>query len=158
MINKKRAQILTLPCFIGRKRIPQICQLYSRTSEREAERTSQIYNIGNSEQEIPISEESPIHTASGGEQWHQFNDEFGINDQLGPIQRQVWIAQMNIKIKQVETLIKTIDSQDPTRKLTKFKDGEIFERYERYVKAELTSIPLVANIFCTTKQVVFYIQ
>ena len=54
---------------------------------------------------------------------------------------------MEVKIKQVETLIKAIDSQDPTKKVTKFKDREVFERYERNVKAELTSIPLVEICF-----------
>ena len=43
-------------------------------------------------------------------------------------------------------MIKAIDSQDPTKKATKFKDGDKFDRYERNVNAELTSIPLVANI------------
>ena len=140
--TKKREQVFTLPRFVGRKRIPQICQSYTRTSERVEARKVGAVEGGTSQKETLISEEPP-EAAPGSVLWNQFKDEHSACDQLDQVQREVWIAQMEVKIKQVETLIKAIDSQDPTKKVTKFKDGEVFERYERNVKAELTSIPLV---------------
>ena len=49
---------------------------------------------------------------------------------------------MEVKIKQAETLIKELTAQSANKKVSKFKPGDVFERFSRDLKAELITVPL----------------
>ena len=82
---------------------------------------------------------------SGEEQWHQFSDEYQLDQRLDVISVEVWNATMDVKIKQAEALIKELTAQIANKKVSKFKPNDVFDRFARDLKSELITVPLCAN-------------
>ena len=74
--------------------------------------------------------------------WSNFQDEHSEGEVLSQVQRKIWNARMEVKIKQAETLIKELTTQSANKKVSKFKPGDVFERFSRDLKAELITVPL----------------
>ena len=58
---------------------------------------------------------------------------------------EVWNATMEVKIKQAETLVKELTAQIASKKVSKFKSNDVYDRYARDLKAELIAVPFCAN-------------
>ena len=76
---------------------------------------------------------------SGEEQWHQFSDEYKLDQRLDVISVEVWNATMDVKIKQAEALIKELTAQIANKKVSKFKPNDVFDKFARDLKGELTT-------------------
>ena len=82
---------------------------------------------------------------SGEEQWHQFSDEYQLDERLDVISVEVWNATMDVKIKQAEALIKELTAQIANKKVSKLKPSDVFDKFARDLKGELITVPLCAN-------------
>jgi hypothetical protein len=101
-----------------------------------------ISHGGTPNQDIP---DDFTYVPSGEEQLDQFQDEYDPRAALDDIDRKVWNSTTEVKIKQAESLLKELTAQSVHKKISKFKTGDIFERYARDLKAELITVPLCAN-------------
>ena len=145
--EKKRKQIMSLPRFAGRERMPQICLSYSRKSKSKVLENMTLIDEDPPQRATPISGEARISTSeiSGEEQWYQFRDEYQLSQRLDLISVEVWNATMDVKIKQAEALIKELTAQIANKKVSKFKPNDVFDRFARDLKGELITVPLCAN-------------
>ena len=145
--EKKRKQIMSLPKFSGRRRVPQICRSYSQKSSKSMrENEASIYDEP-LQRATPISEEAGISSraVSGEDQWSQFRDEYPMDQHLDAVSAEVWNATMDVKIKRAETLIRELTAQIANKKVSKFKPSDVFDKYARDLKGELITVPLCAN-------------
>ena len=85
--EKKRKQIMSLPRFAGREGMPQICLSYSRKSKSKVLEKMSLSDEDQPQRATPISGEARISTRemSGEEQWHQFSDEYQLDQRLDVI-------------------------------------------------------------------------
>ena len=67
------------------------------------------------------------------EQWEHFQDEHLLQEGFKRYQQmEIWMVTMDMKICQAENLI---DSSIKKDKITKFKDGDVFEKFTRQLQA-----------------------
>ena len=145
---KKRVQIYSLPRFVGSKRVPQITLSYPRKSRRENTPEVPLDSLVEDDDfkaATPMLSEarSSSESVPSEEQWAYFRDEYAVDMKLDEVSVKVWNAEMDVKIKKAENVIKEITAQAVSKKekFSKFKVGDVFEKYARDLKAEILNVP-----------------
>ena len=151
----KRAKILTSCRFVGNRRVPQIKdnvprQLWygntPRSSKTSIRMPSQTFDGS------PTLSPAVISAASMSveEQWDRFQDEHPLQEGFERYEHlEIWMVIMDMKIRQAENLIQELQRQSSIKKdkITKFKDGDVFEKFTRQLQSEIFTVPLCANRF-----------
>jgi len=156
--QKKRAQIFSLPRFVGRKREPQIPLCYTRTADRQEQREAakerdreELQQQQRLQNMTPMSEATTSSSSSSPPEdpWDYFRDEYASDKKLDEVSVEIWNAEMEVKIKQAENVIKELTSQAASKKekVLKFRAGDVFEKYVRDLKAEIMNVPFCAKRF-----------
>ena len=151
----KRAKILTSCRFVGNRRVPQIKdnvprQLWygntPRNSKTSRRMPSQTFDGS------PTLSPAVISAASMSveEQWDRFQDEHPLQEGFERYEQlEIWMVTMDMKIRQAENLIQELQRQSSIKKdkITKYKDGDVFEKFSRQLQSEIFTVPLCANRF-----------
>ena len=151
----KRAKILTSCRFVGNRRVPQIKdnvprQLWygntPRSSKTSRRMPSQTFDGS------PTLSPAVISAASMSveEQWDRFQDEHPLQEGFERYEQlEIWMVTMDMKIRQAENLIQELQRQSSIKKdkITKYKDGDVFEKFSRQLQSEIFTVPLCANRF-----------
>jgi hypothetical protein len=151
----KREKILTSCRFVGKRRVPQIKdnvprQLWygntPRSSKTSQRKPNQTFDGS------PTLSPAVISAASMSveEQWDRFKDEHPSQEGFERHEHlEIWMVTMDMKIRQAENLIQELQRQSSIKKdkITKFKDGDVFEKFTRQLQSEIFTVPLCANRF-----------
>ena len=78
----------------------------------------------------------------GEKEWSKFSDEHDKNEILTSVKRQIWIAQMKVKIERAKELSRELTAKMAHKSFTKFKTTDCFDRWARDLQNELMPIPL----------------
>ena len=81
----------------------------------------------------------------GEKDWIMFADEYDCNKTLTEMEREIWKAQMKVKIELAKELSKELTAKMAHKTYSKFKVTDCFDRWARDFKTELLPIPLCAK-------------
>ena len=75
-------------------------------------------------------------------EWNQFQDEHDKNRALTHMEREIWNAEMKVKVELAKDLSKELTAKIAQKNFNRFKATDCFERWARDLRSQLITIPL----------------
>ena len=74
-------------------------------------------------------------------EWLKFRDEYESEMILDKVEREIWNSELRAKIKLIENLQKEVTEQMSHKKFSKYKEGDVYQRWLKGIKTEILPIP-----------------
>ena len=73
--------------------------------------------------------------------WLKFTDEYESDTVLEKMERDIWNSELKAKIRLIENLQKEVTEQMSHKKFSKYKSGDVYQKWLKGIKTEILPIP-----------------